>query len=160
MKAGYFLVLFFLTGVKAWSQLPKTEDSLRVYLDTHPRDTSYILALNDYAFIKIRAGDFKETNALIEEMDVLCRKLDYKTGFYKVINMRGVVEYSAHNPQKAMEYFLKGQEIIEKYNLPQKTYQNSLNNIGIIYDQMGDRESATRYAVQLIVTRKRTGSAP
>lgn len=150
MKAPYLLVLLFLTGIKAHSQVPKTEDSLRMYLDTHPKDTSYVLALNDYAFIKTRAGNFKEADDLIGQMDRLTRQLDYKTGLYKTLNMRGVVEYSRQNPKKAMEYFLKAQEIIEKYNLPHKIFQNSLNNIGIIYGQMGDRENATRYAVRLI----------
>lgn len=150
MKARYLLILLFLTPVKAWSQVPQTEDSLQVYLKTHPKDTLYVLALNEYAFIKVMSGDFKEANDLIRQMDELVKQLDYKTGLYKVINMRGVVEYSNHNPKKAMEYFLEAQQVIEKYALPKQIYQNSLNNIGIIYGQMGEREKATRYAVQLI----------
>lgn len=150
MKVRYLLVLLFLTVVKAWSQVPETEDSLRVYLTTHPKDTSYVLALNDYAFIKVQAGNFREANDLIGQMDRLTRQLDYKTGLYKTLNMRGVVEYSNQNPKKAMEYFLEAHAVIEKFDLPKKIFQNSLNNIGIIYDQMGDRENATRYAVRLI----------
>lgn len=150
MKACYLVALLFLPLIRTWSQVPKTEDSLVVYLKTHPKDTSYVLALNEYAFIKMMSGDFKTTNELIGEMDQLTRQLDYKTGLYKTINMRGVVEYSNHNPKKAMEYFLKAQEVIEKYDLPKNIFQNSLNNIGIIYDQMGNREEATRYAVKLI----------
>lgn len=150
MKTSCLFVLLFLPVVKAWSQVPKSEDSLKIYLKTYPKDTSYVQALNEYAFIKVQSGDFKEANDLIGQMDDLARQLDYKTGFYKVINMRGIVEYSNQNSKKAMEYFLKAHEIIEKYDLPKKIFQNSLNNIGVVYDQMGDRENATRYAVQLI----------
>lgn len=150
MKPRYLLVLLFFTVMKAWSQVPQTEDSLRVFLETQPRDTTYIEALNEYSFIMVQAGDFKKVNELIGQMERLTQQLDYKLGLYKVVNMRGIVEYSNQNPKKAMEYFLKGHEIIEKYALPKTIFQNSLNNIGIIYDQMGDREKATRYAVQLI----------
>lgn len=150
MKTRYLLGLLFLTVVKAWCQVPKTEDSLKVFLEVQPRDTNYVRALNEYSFIKVRNGDFKKANELIDEMDRLVQKLDYKQGLYYVINMRGVVEYSNQNPKKAMEYFLKAHEVIEKYNLPKNRLQNSLNNIGIIYGQMGDRENATRYAVKLI----------
>lgn len=160
MKACYLLVLLFLPLVRAWSQVPKTEDSLRVYLETHPKDTSYVLALNDYAFLKVMSGDFKAANELIGQMDLLTRQLDYKTGLYKVINMRGVVEYSNHNPKKAMEYFLEAQKVIEKYDLPKNIFQNSLNNIGIIYDQMGNREEATRYAVKLIEYQEKNQLSP
>lgn len=150
MKTCYLLGLLFLTIVKAWCQVPETEDSLIVFLEKQPRDTNYVEALNEYSFIKVRSGDFKKGNELIDEMDQLVQKLNYKLGLYYVANMRGVVEYFRQNPQKAMEYFLKAQEVIEKYNLPQKRHQNSLNNIGIIYEQMGDRENATRYALKLI----------
>jgi len=150
MKAPCLLTMLFFATVNAWCQVPKTEDSLIVFLEKQPRDTSYVQALNEYSFMKVRNGDFKKANELIDEMDQLVQKLDYKQGLYYVINMRGVVEYFRQNPKKAMEYFLKAQEVIEKYNLPQKRHQNSLNNIGIIYEQMGDRENATRYAVKLI----------
>ncbi|MBX2951106.1 MAG: sensor histidine kinase [Leadbetterella sp.] len=150
MKNRYLFILLFLTVIKAWGQVPKTEDSLKVYLEVQPRDTNYVRALNEYSFIKVKNGDFKKANELIDEMDQLAQKLDYKQGLYYTINMRGVVEYSNRNPKKAMEYFLKAHEVIEKYNLPKERLQNSLNNIGIIYDQMGDRENATRYAVELI----------
>lgn len=160
MKTHYLFILLLLSVVKAYAQVPKTEDSLRVYLDTQPKDSSYVLAMNDYAFIKVMSGDFEKVNELIEQMDKLVRQLDYKTGLYKVMNMRGVVEYSNHHPKKAMDYFLKAHEIIEKYKLPGKIFQNSLNNIGIIYDQMGDREKATRYAVQLIEYQEKHKLAP
>jgi tetratricopeptide (TPR) repeat protein len=64
--------------------------------------------------------------------------------------MRGVVEYTKQRPEKAMKHFLKCNEIFQRYKLPNKIFQNSLNNIGIIYAQMGDRENATKFAIQLI----------
>jgi len=140
--------LFFLTY--SFAQIPESIDSLTVFLKTQPRDTTYVLALNDYAFLKVQEGEYDAVAKAINQMETLSKKWHYGTGFYKVMNMRGVVEYSKQNSQKAMDYFLQGNDIIKQYKLPKKTYQNSLNNIGIIYEQMGDRENATLYSMRLI----------
>jgi signal transduction histidine kinase len=131
-------------------QIPKSIDSLKTFLNTRPKDSTYVLALNDYAFLIIQEGNYEKGNEIIQQMEKLSSKLNYGTGFYKATNMKGVVEYSKQNPEKAMEYFKKCNEIIKKYKLPKKIYQNSLNNIGLIYNQMGDRENATKYAIELI----------
>lgn len=132
------------------AQFPSTSDSLEVFLRMNKKDTTYILALNAYAFLKVQEGRFDEANALINQIQTLSEKFNFGTGFYKAENMRGVVEYTKQNPEKAMKHFLKCNDIIKKYRLPNTIYQNSLNNIGLIYSQMGDRENATRYALQLI----------
>ena len=139
-----------LTFVFSYTQVPKTMDSILVYLKTKPRDTNYVQALNEYAFLKVQEGDFRDVEKTINQMDQLWKKLRWDTGRYKVVNMRGIVEYSKQNLAKAMEYFLQGNEIIEKYKLPKKVYQNSLNNISIIYNQLGDQDKATAYAMKLI----------
>lgn len=143
-------LLFIISLSQSYAQIPKTMDSLTVFLKTKPKDTSYVLALNEYAFLTVQNGKFDDAQKIINQMQQLSAKLNYATGFYKVMNMKGVVAYSKQDSEKAMEYFLKCNEIIKKYQLPKKTYQNSLNNIGIIYNQMGDRDNATKYAMLLI----------
>ena len=135
-------------------------DSLKVFLKTKPKDTTYVLALNEYAFLLVQEGKMDEAKKTISQMDQLSKKHNFANGYCKVMNMRGVVEYSNQNPEKAMEYFLEARKIIEKYNLPKKFYQNSLNNIGIIYDQMGDRENATKYAIKLINFQEKNNLKP
>ncbi|MCP9766436.1 hypothetical protein EGI22_00860 [Lacihabitans sp. LS3-19] len=150
MKAKILFVFFSLSNFVGMAQIPKTVDSLKVYLKKQKPDTTYVLALNEYAFLMVQEGNFEETNKTINQIESLSKKLNFGTGFYKAENMRGVVQYSQQKPEIAMKHFLKCNEIIKKYNLPKKIFQNSLNNIGIIYDQMGDRENATKYAMQLI----------
>jgi signal transduction histidine kinase len=142
-----FCLLCFSYGL---AQIPKSADSLAVFLKNKPRDTTYVLALNEYAFLKIQEGKFDVAQKTIQQMQALSEKWQFGLGFYKVMNMRGVVEYSKQNSEKAMDYFLRCNTIIQQYKLPKKFYQNSLNNIGIIYDQMGDRENATAYSMKLI----------
>jgi signal transduction histidine kinase len=152
----FFLLSFFFS----FSQIPKTMDSLTIFLKTKPQDTTYVLALNEYAFLLVQEGKMDEAKKSISQMEKLSSKFNYGTGFYKVINMRGVIEYSNQNPQKAMQYFLKCNKIIEKYKLPKRIFQNSLNNIGIIYEQMGDRENATKYSIKLINFQEKNNLKP
>lgn len=133
-----------------YAQYPTTIDSLKIFLKNKPRDTTYVLALNEYVFLKIQQGEYAVADSGIKVIDALAKKLDYGIGFYKAMNLRGVIEYSKQKPEAAMEYFKQCNAIIEKYQLPKSIYQNSLNNIGIIYDNLGDRENATKYAMQLI----------
>ncbi|SEG43365.1 Tetratricopeptide repeat-containing protein [Halpernia humi] len=145
-----FLPLFLFIFSYSPCQIPKSLDSLKTYIDTKPKDTNYVSALNEYAFIIIKNGKYEEGKKIITQMELLSKQLNYGSGFYKSTNMKGVMEFVKQNPEKAMEYFKNANEIILKYKLPNKIYQNSLNNIGIIYNQMGDRENATKYAIKLI----------
>jgi signal transduction histidine kinase len=129
-------------------------------LKTKAQDSTYVKALNEYAFVLVQEGKIDEAKKTIGQMDNLSKKLKYSIGFYKVMNMRGVIEYTNQNPQKAMNYFLKCNKIIEKYKLPKKILQNSLNNIGVVYEQMGDREKATQYSIKLINFQEKNNLKP
>lgn len=148
MKKLLPLFLFFSCFFS--SQIPKSKDSLKVFLAQHPKDTLYILALNEYAFQKVQEGNYDEAKKMIAEIEQLSQILNFHTGLYKAINMKGVVEFSKQNPKEAMKYFLECRNIFQKYHLEKKYYQNTLNNISIIYKDLGDRENATKYAMELI----------
>lgn len=144
------LLFFIIFSSLVSSQIPKSADSLQTYLKTKPKDTLYVLALNEYSMLQIQNGDYKQADKIIAQMESLSGNLDFKTGFYKTANMKGVLEYTKQNPEKAMQYFLQSRDIIKKYKLEKKYYQNCLNNISIIYKDLGDRENATKYAFELI----------
>lgn len=145
-----YILFLLLTTSYLFAQVPKSMDSLVVFLKTKPQDTTYVLALNQYAFLLVQEAKIEEAKKTIVKMENLSKKFNFGNGFYKTINMRGIIEYTNQNPQKAMDYFLECNKIILKYKLPKKIYQNSLNNIGIVYEQMGDREKATEYSIKLI----------
>lgn len=155
------LILFFVLSCSySFAQVPKSKDSLAVFLKTKPQDTLYVLALNEYAFLLVQEGKIDDAKKSIAQMEKLSTKFNFGMGFYGVQNMKGVIEYSNQNPEKAMEYFLKSTKIIEKYKLPKKKYQNALNNIGIIYEQLGDRKNATKYSVTLINYQEKNNLKP
>ncbi|MES2794936.1 MAG: tetratricopeptide repeat protein [Bacteroidota bacterium] len=151
IKKGLFLIFVFSLFFESINaQIPKTLDSLKSYLKAAPKDTNYVLALNDYAFFMIQEGKFEEAKKSIAQMDEITKKLDFGTGYYKTINMFGVVEYSQQNFEKALDYFIQSSKIIQKYKLQKKYYQNCISNISIIYGKLGNRENATKYAMELI----------
>ena len=142
------------------AQIPKSLDSLKIYLKVAPKDTNYVLALNDYAFFLIQDGKYDDAKKSINQMGEISKKLDYKTGKYKTINMYGVVEYNRQNFAKALEYFTEGTKMVQKYNLQKKFYQSCLNNISVIYNSMGNRENATKYAMELIDYQEKNNLKP
>ena len=144
------LVFWLLVFSCGYAQVPKTMDSLKVFLKSKPHDTTYVLALNEYAFLKVQEGDFNDVKKTIAQMKQISEKFNFGNGFYKVENMRGIVEYSNQEFEKAMEYFLKCEKIIKQYKLPKRIYQNWLNNVGIIYGHMGNDDKATQYAMKLM----------
>lgn len=160
MKKLLLILLLTCFFSSSYSQVPESKDSLLVFLKTKPKDTTYIVALNEYAFVMVQEGKMDEARKIIRQMDQLSKKFNFGPGFFKVMNMYGVIEYSNQNPEKAMVYFLKSKKLIQKYKLPKKFYQNLLNNIGIIYDQMGDRENATKFAVELINYQEKNNLKP
>ncbi|RYU96224.1 tetratricopeptide repeat-containing sensor histidine kinase [Emticicia agri] len=146
----FFTCLCFSTSYLSFAQYPKTIDSLTVFLKTEKQDTVYVQALSEFTFQKIQHGKYATADSGITALEALSKKLNYGTGFYRAMNSRGFLAYSKQNYDVALDYFLKCAEIIDTYKLPKRTYQNALNNISIAYGANGDREKATKYAMDLI----------
>jgi two-component system, NarL family, sensor histidine kinase UhpB len=150
MKKTYLLLFFCFVYAQAPAQYPKTLDSLKTFLKSQKQDTTYVLALSDYAKMIIQAGKKLEADLLINKLQFLSTKLNYGVGFYKVVYLKAFVEYIKQDKKKILEYIFEGMAIIDKYKLPKKYYQNSLNTLVITYGQFGDRDNATKYSMQLI----------
>ncbi|MBA4853474.1 tetratricopeptide repeat protein [Emticicia sp. BO119] len=161
MKKSIYLVLFLcFIAPHSFAQFPKTVDSLRVFLKTHIQDTTYILGLSEYTFQSIQQGAYATADSGITALESLSKKLNYGTGFYRAMNSRGFLAYSKQKYNEALSYFIKCKEVIEKYKLPKKTYQNALNNISVAYGALGDREQATKYAMELIDFQEKNNIRP
>lgn len=161
MKKNYlYTILLLFIGFHSFAQFPKTIDSLRVFFKTHAQDTTYVLGLSEFTFQSIQHGDYAVADSGIIALETLSKKLNYGNGFYRAMNSRGFLAYSKQKYDVALNYFKKCNEIIEKYKLPKKTYQNSLNNISIAYGAIGDRENATKYAMELIELQEKNNLKP
>ena len=115
-----------------------------------PKDTNYVIAINSYAAFMIQEGKFEQAFSEIEKMNALSEKLNFPRGFYCVNNLKGYIAYSKQDMKKALSYFLICKDIIKKNNLNRKLYQASLNNLSIMYSQMGNKEDALKMSFELI----------
>lgn len=145
------LIFLFLFGIGfCYGQIPTTADSLAIFLAKKKKDTTYVLAQNEYVFLMYQRGEYKKGDSCNVEMDKLSHKLGFPTGLYKSANMKGVKEYFKQDFRAALQQFEKAHAIIVKHNLGKTLHQNSLNNFLIIYNQTGEKEKAIRRAFELI----------
>ncbi|VXB22491.1 conserved hypothetical protein [Flavobacterium sp. 9AF] len=149
MKKIFLFIVFTIINV-SFSQVPKSFDSLEIYVKNQPIDTNYVKALNSYTFFKVKQGKFNEVDSLIKKMEVHSKKLKYIKGDYLTINMKGVVAWSNQKPEVALHYFLEAKVFLEKNNMSKKNLQFLLENIMSTQNQIGDREKATETAFEII----------
>ncbi|PKP15949.1 MAG: hypothetical protein CVU07_08475 [Bacteroidetes bacterium HGW-Bacteroidetes-23] len=145
-----FGLYFLLTSILTFGQVPKSYDSLEVYLKTKPVDTNYVKALNGYTFFKVKQGKFTEVDSLLNLMKSHSKKLKFPKGEYLTINMKGVIAWSNQKPDEALKRFLEAKAFLEKNNMPKKMLQYLLENIMSTQAQLGDRENATKTAFEII----------
>ena len=140
--------LFFFTF--CFGQIPKSYDSLEVFLKTKPIDTNYVKALNSFTFLKVKQGKFNEVDSLLGQMKIHSTKLKFPKGEYLIINMKGVIAWSNQKPEEALKHFLEAKQFLEKKNMPKKMLQFLMENIMSTQSQLGNREDATKTAFEII----------
>jgi site-specific recombinase len=81
MKKIYLLLFLYFVYTQAPAQYPTTLDSLKTFLKTQKQDTTYVLALSDYAKMIIQAGKKSEADSLINKLQFISTKLNCGVGF-------------------------------------------------------------------------------
>lgn len=155
-----FVLYFLLTSILTFGQVPKSYDSLEVYLKTKPVDTNYVKALNGYTFFKVKQGKFNEVDSLLNVMNLHSKKLKFPKGEYLTINMKGVIAWSNQKPDEALKHFLEAKTFLEKNNMPKKMLQYLMENIMSTQYQLGDRETSTKTAFEIIRLQDKYGLKP
>jgi two-component system, NarL family, sensor histidine kinase UhpB len=150
MKNFTLLFLFFIFYKNSFAQIPKSRDSLSVFLKTKPVDSTYILALSNYTHLIIQTGDFKKSDSLIQKINELTIRVNFPAGHYKVNYLKAFIDYNKQNYKQVLERTLNGFKIIKKYNLPKSYYQNSLNSLTIAYNTLGDQKKSVQAAMKLV----------
>lgn len=146
----FFVIYFLLSSILIYGQVPKSYDSLEVFLKTKPVDTNYVKALNGYTFFKVKQGKFNEVDSLLSLMKLHSKKLKFPKGEYLIINMKGVIAWSNQKPDEALKHFLEAKAFLEKNNMPKKMLQYLMENIMSTQYQLGDRKASTKTAFEII----------
>lgn len=148
-----FSTIFFLLAVlpTSFSQIPKSEDSLKLFLQTKPKDTLYIWAMRPYALKLIfEKSNYKTADSIANEIKILAEKLKYGRGIYfhhliKAINAMNQSKY-----EESLAQFKKSFEAVEKFKLNYALRVAALNNISLTYLKLGNRDEAMKNALKAI----------
>lgn len=140
-----------ISFVCAQRTVPKTEDSLAVFLKTQPKDTLYVLAMRPYALIQIyEKADYKKADSLANEVRVLSEKLNYGRGIYFCYLIKAIIHYNKSEYRPTLLNFQKCYEIVKKYKLHKTLEEATLNNISVAYDNLGNRDSTLFFALKAV----------
>ncbi|WP_255065830.1 histidine kinase [Lacihabitans sp. LS3-19] len=131
--------------------IPKSEDSLVLFLKTYPKDTVYVRALRPYTLKQIYDhADYKKADSLIVVIKQLSEKLNYGRGIYFHYLLKALVHNQKTESKLALENFKMCLGTVKKYKLNKTLEESSLNNIAVGYEQLGDRENALKYALMAV----------
>jgi two-component system, NarL family, sensor histidine kinase UhpB len=156
MKTYSLGILLCLSAYFLHAQVPKTEDSLRVFLQTKPKDTLYIWAMRPYA-LKLIYGkaDYKSADSIANDLKTLSEKLNYGRGIYFHYLLKAIIATNQSKYAESLVQFKKCLESVEKYKLNYVLRVASLNNISIVYGNLGNSNEAMSFALQAIAIQEK-----
>lgn len=145
-------IFFFLVFLKtSFSQVPKSEDSLKVFLQTRPKDTLYIWAMRPYTLITIyEKADYKKADSLIAEIKTLSEKLNYGRGFYFHYLLKAIVHNQKAEYKEELSYYEKCLELVEKYKLNLYLREMALANMANVHRSLGNKDKSMELALKAI----------
>ncbi|RYU96200.1 tetratricopeptide repeat-containing sensor histidine kinase [Emticicia agri] len=151
MRKMFFFLIVLLLPFFAFTQVPKSEDSLLTFLKTRPKDTLYIWAMRPYALIQIyQKADLKKADSLANAIKNLSEKINYGRGIYYHYLLKAIINQQKSEPKEMLENFKKCYDLIVQYKLNKSMQEAALNNIAVAYDDLGDRDNAMKYAMKAI----------
>jgi two-component system, NarL family, sensor histidine kinase UhpB len=131
--------------------VPKSEDSLAVFLKTQPKDTLYAWAIRPYALIQIyQKANYAKADSLANVQKKLSEKLNYGRGIYFSYLIKAIIHYNKSEPRSALVYFQKCYGSVKKYRLDKQLEEATLNNISLMYDDLGNKDSTLFFALKAV----------
>ena len=142
--ARHVLVLLFSVGImmpgKAEVLLP---DSVEVFLNQNPKDSSYILKLNRLAFAFLKSNP--DVSRMIAEKSISFSKaINFGKGFARALNITGSSYWVTGNYESALNYYHLSARESEKVK-DRLGLSEAYNNMGEVYKKLGDYTKAIAF---------------
>ena len=120
--------------------LDKDLDSLFIYVNALPDDSSKVIELNDLSYKYI--GIQYDTAFILGKKALdLSEELNYEYGIAKSLLQLGIVLRYQCNYKQAIEYSKKSYDLFEKMNKSEEKAR-VLNSLGNVYKRVGDYEKS------------------
>lgn len=142
IKKLLFATIFF----GALNALSQNIDSLRHLIkNSHDKDTTYILALNELAF-EFHAAYPDSSLQYAIEADSLSRIIGYNKGSGRALRVVGIYHYIKSDYAKALRYLEAGLDFSQKAN-DKTNAARCYSNIGIVASEQGNYGRALEYQI-------------
>ena len=143
------LVSFVFIGFVCFAQSPQTQiDSLKKVIDNYREpDENYIKLRSSYVGKKmfLTPTDSTWLDYNLKTLEI-AKKISYDEGQVLAYGNIGIVyHYLLSDPYKAIDYYLKGMDVINKYEKLDIYSTNILHNIGLIYYEQEEYKKALIY---------------
>lgn len=151
MKTFYLGITLILFSYFVHAQVPKSEDSLRIFLQTKPKDTLYIWAMRPYTLkIIYEKADYKKADSLTEAIKNLAEKLNYGRGIYFHYLLKGIINNQKALYKEELAYYEKSLMAVEKYRLNNYLREAAFGNIALAHRNLGNKDKAMEWALKAI----------
>lgn len=149
MLRVFFYLMILLGQVQA--QVPQTDSLLQV-VQKMPEDTSKVLKLNEIATMVMGINPKQGYEIAVEALK-LAEKLDYVKGKGLSYKTLGNTQYMQGSLKEAITYYEQGlQEYFSINNID--GVASCENNIGLVYNDMGDYEKAMKFHLKTLKLRE------
>jgi signal transduction histidine kinase len=134
------------------ASVPKSLDSLEVFLHTQPVDTLYALAMKDCAFQYIINGEYDQADSLRKQLEKLRASLHHVRINYYVPFIQATLAYHQNDSRECLAYFLQAMQVAEANPsvFKPQTLESAYNNVAAGYGRIDKPDSMMYYALQAI----------
>ncbi|GAB3802015.1 hypothetical protein GCM10028819_30460 [Spirosoma humi] len=141
---GFVLILNLFIGTQTFGQVPKSLDSLEVYLQTHTAtDTNYVNALLQTGKLTTRIkANYDRADSLLRTAETVAIKLQFGLGIYQANTYLGANYYLWDKPQQTLDYLQKALAIAKANKLPPRLLANAMTNLATAYRNVNQHEKA------------------
>ncbi|WP_080055429.1 ATP-binding protein [Spirosoma aerolatum] len=152
----YFLLIAFqLTllcrGVLN-AQVPKSLDSLEIYVKTHPPiDTNFVRATLRLAYeLFTKKAAYQRADSLLQGAETLSIKLDYGRGLSNTYTNMGSLYYLTDRPQEALALYQKSLKSAESYTLHPRIITEKTTDVALALNKLKQYDKAVETSLKVI----------
>ncbi len=143
MHRGKLLAIALLIGLSTAAQKPITQDTLSAFLENAPRDSLWVIKLNDVAFEYLKF-DPAQGRKLAKMAGEVAQQINFIRGYSRAINVMGSTYWATGDYEQALKYYqisARESEAIGDVSGVSAAY----HNMGEVYKKVGNFQKAIEY---------------
>lgn len=145
-----YLFTWLLTTT-GFAQIPRSLDSLMVYLRTAPADSLYLKAQTDATFQLIyKRADYGRGDSLARQQIVLAQRLANWPSLVKAHTNRATAAYLKGDYQQALGHFQQALQSAEQHPVSPVVRYQALGNVATGYDKLNQPEKTMEAALRAV----------